>query len=66
MTTLVSRELIARLADNAAARWTARPELPKPTCPFNQELQPDHAKAWKASFERALVFHSTPECEVSA
>jgi hypothetical protein len=55
---IISRETIARLADNAAARWVANHKAEKPTCPFDLHMQPDAFKAWKADFERQLVRHS--------
>jgi hypothetical protein len=66
MEPIISREVIARLADNAAARWAKSPTSPKPTCPFDEHLQPEAFKAWRATFERYLLLHSAPTAEASA
>lgn len=63
---IVSREAIARMADEAAAQWATHPSTPKPANPFDEHLHPEHHRAWKASFERELLRHSAPEAEGSA
>lgn len=58
---IMSREKIAQLADEAAADWVAQPERLRPVNPFDALEQPDHHAAWRASFERSLLVHSTGE-----
>lgn len=66
--TLTSRESIAQKADAAAKEWTAAWLLdaaaPRPANPYDPEWAPEHHKAWKCSFERALLAHTAlPETE---
>ena len=69
--TIMSRAAIAAQADNAARAWCANPADPKPANPYSEAMQPDHFRAWAASFSRSLLAHSllahsAPECEASA
>jgi len=58
---IMSRDKIARLADDAAADWVTNPSRAKPLNPFDAYEQPEHYAAWRASFERALLVRSTRE-----
>lgn len=66
MTTISSREAIARDAEDKAAAWVRNPLAPSPVNPFCKREQPDHYKVWRATFERFLLAYSAPECEASA
>lgn len=51
--TIMSRQAIAKLADDAAATWTRNPEAKKPVNPFDALEQPDHHDAWEREFTKA-------------
>jgi hypothetical protein len=59
---ILSREEIARQADQAAQRSVAKDRCePNPFTPNT-----DAWRQWKVDFERYLVLHSAPESESSA
>jgi hypothetical protein len=62
MSEIISREAIAKMADQAAQLYarTGRMEA----CPYAPGT--DEAKVWAAAFERFLILHSNPEGEASA
>ncbi len=59
--TIMSREAIARSADEAAEAWARNPDGPKPQNPFDAIVQPEHHRVWACDFERQLVRHSCPD-----
>lgn len=58
---ITSREAIATDADERAKWWVTNPHQPVPGNPYDANLQPEHFQAWRASFERSLLLHSTGE-----
>lgn len=58
---IVSRERIAKQADEAAQAWVQDQGQPKPPNPFDAQLQPDHHCQWEASFARYVTIYSTGE-----
>ena len=63
---IVSRELISRQADAAAAWAAANPGKPQPANPYCEHLEPERHREWAASFERQLQQHAVPDGEGSA
>lgn len=63
---IVTRESIARQANQAAKLAAADPRKPRPPNPYCEHLQPEHHREWNASFERQLQWHLSPEGEGSA
>ena len=62
---VVTREEIARQADEAAQAYAAGPaDAPPPPNPY--PTGSDAAAAWHAGFCRYLLLHSCPEGEASA
>ncbi len=55
MTTITSVETIREQARNAAAKWSANPQSPKPRNPFCDIEYPAHCLTWRAEFERELL-----------
>lgn len=67
MSLILSKEAIAQQADKAAAFWVKHPGASEPFNPYDQHLEPDHFKVWRAQFRRSLLEHSAlPETEGSA
>lgn len=62
---IITREEIARQADEAARRFAQAPRGAEP--PANPHpAGSDAAAAWDASFQRQLLWHSAPDAEASA
>jgi hypothetical protein len=51
---VISRETIARQAERAAQWAVQNPQHGKPPNPYDDYLEPEHHREWKASFERFM------------
>lgn len=58
---IVSREAISEQAREAARSWVANPRMPKPANPY--PAGSDAAQAFQASFQRWLLWESSPDAE---
>lgn len=62
---IITREEIARQADEAARLFSTAPkDASPPANPY--PAGSDAAAAWAASFQRQLLWHSAPDAEASA
>lgn len=62
---IIPREQIAQQADEAARAFARAPQGSRPP-PNPYPAGSDAHAAWKASYERQLLWHTSPDAEASA